>query len=180
MSIKLLAMAASYRSDSLNRSLLEHAVAHATTHAANVTVLDYETCEAPLYRGEHTELPAGAKRFADALLTHDGLLLASPEYNWSVPGSLKNLIDWISVDERAPMKQRTALLMCATPSARSGMSGLQHLRVPLEGMGMWVYPLMVGIGGVRNDVLVREKDAQRLTSCVADFIRATEALCHAR
>lgn len=177
--MKLLALAASYRDDSLNRKLLTHAVAMAEAEGASVTALDYESCESPLYRGAHDALPAGAQRLADALLAHDGWLLASPEYNWSIPGSLKNLIDWLSVDPRAPLAGRTALLMCASPSVRGGVSGLQHLRVPLEGLGMWVNPLMVGIGSVRGEVLAREKDAARLQQCIGAFVRATKGLRHA-
>lgn len=180
MTIKLLAIAASYRSDSINRALLNLAVADAEAAGARITVLEYEACEAPLYRGEHTELPPGATMLADALLAHDGLLLASPEYNWSMPGSLKNLIDWLSVDDRAPLKGRTALIMCASPSARGGISGLQHLRVPLELLGMFVYPQMVGIGSAKSTPMLREKDKKHLDTCVRDFVRVTGALIHAR
>src|SRR5262245_8119107 len=124
---KLLALAASYRNDSLNRQLLDLAIPQAEAAGAKITRIDYEACDAPLYRDDDAPLPPGAQYFADQLLQHDGLLLASPEYNWSVPGSLKNLIDWVSRDRRAPFTGRTGLVMSATPSKRSGISGLQHL-----------------------------------------------------
>jgi NAD(P)H-dependent FMN reductase len=183
MSIKLLALAASYRNDSLNRKLLAHAVKLAHGDGAKVTIIDYEECESIVYRGDDAPLPPGANKLAEALLAHQGLLLASPEYNWSVPGSLKNLIDWLSVDRRAPLAGKTALLMCASPSTRGGISGLQHLRVPLELLGTWVYPQMVGIGSAagkfEGDELIRDKDQQHLADCVRGFIRATGALTHA-
>lgn len=177
---KLLALAASYRADSLNRKLLAHAVDIATEAGAKVTVLDYAACDAPLYRGEHRSIPEGALHLADALLAHDGLLLASPEYNWSVPGALKNLIDWLSIDKRQPLNGKTGLIMCASPSTRGGISGLQHLRVPLEVLGMWVYPQMIGIGATKGGVPTTEKDQRHLESCLQDFVRATGALAHAR
>lgn len=180
MSVKLLALAASYRADSLNRDLLTLALPIVKAAGAKVTTLEYEACDAPLYRGEHTDMPAGAKHFADALLAHDGLLLASPEYNWSVPGSLKNLIDWLSIDKRQPFNGKTGLIMCASPSTRGGISGLQHLRVPLEMLGMWVYPQMIGIGSARGGLLKSEKDKKHFDSCLSDFTRATGALAHAR
>lgn len=180
MSTKLLALAASYRSDSLNRALLELATPIAEKAGARITFLDYEACDAPLYRGEHSHIPEGAKLLADQLLAHDGLLLASPEYNWSVPGSLKNLIDWLSIDKRQPLNGKTGLIMCASPSTRGGISGLQHLRVPLEVLGMWVYPQMIGIGSARGGLLTKEKDKLHLESCVRDFVRATGALSHVR
>ena len=177
---KLLALAASYRPDSLNRLLLERAVALAEAAGARVTTLDYQQLDAPLYRDDGTALPPGAALFADQLLAHDGLLLASPEYNWSMPGSLKNLIDWISTDPRKPFAGRTALIMCASPSTRGGISGLQHLRVPLETLGTWIYPHMVGIGSATQKLepgaAWTPQEQAHLERCVADFVRASGVL----
>lgn len=184
MTVTLLALAASTRAGSFNKQLLDLAVAHATVAGAEVTVLDYTACEAPIYHGAHAgPLPAGAAMLRDALKGHDGLLLASPEYNWSVPGGLKNLIDWLSVDSTTILKGKTGLLMSATPSIRGGISGLQHLQVPLEVLGMWVYPQLIGIGDAANQLrstgLTREKDQQHLVACVQEFVRVTKALKHA-
>ena len=181
MTVKLLALAASTRPESLNKRLLAVAVAQAQAAGANVTVLDYAACEAPFYTGHgDTRLPHGVEVLSHALRAHDGLLLASPEYNWSIPGGLKNLIDWLSLDHTTPLRGRTALLMCASPSARGGISGLQHLRVPLEVLGMWVYPQLIGIGDAANQLnptaLAREKDHLHLATSMQDFIRATSAL----
>lgn len=184
MSVKLLALAASTRTHSFNRRLVELAAAEARALGATVTVLDYAACDAPIYHGEHTgPLPSAAASLSAAIAAHDGWLLASPEYNWSIPGGLKNLIDWLSVDASAPLKGRTGLLMCASPSTRGGISGLQHLQVPLEVLGMWVYPQLIGIGDAANQIgtdrLVRDKDQHYLVECVTDFVRATKALRHA-
>ena len=183
MSVKLLALAASTRTASHNRRLLTLAADEATRAGAHVTMLDYAACEAPIYHCDHTgPLPMGAARLADAIRECDGWLLASPEYNWSIPGGLKNLIDWLSVDPTAPLKSRTALLMCASPSTRGGISGLQHLQVPLEVLGMWVYPQLIGIGDAVQQIeetgLRRDKDQRHLVACVHDFVRATKALRH--
>jgi chromate reductase len=178
----ILALSASYRADSLNRQLLALAITLAKNDGAQVTVLDYEKLEAPIYRGEQAvdALPPSIDALSDALRLHDGILLAVPEYNWSIPGGLKNIIDWLSVDSRAPLNGKTALLMCASPSVRGGISGLQHLRVPLELLGMWVYPQMIGIGRAEEQLqgerLAREADQVHLSYCVTDFLRATKAL----
>lgn len=181
---KLLALAASYRPDSLNRKLLTLASNAAQEIGASVTWIEFADCEAPLYRGEPVveTLPPGIELFSHALREHDGLLLATPEYNWSIPAALKNLIDWLSIDPRAPLNGKTALAMCASPSARGGISGLQQLRTPLEVLGMWVYPQLIGIGKAQEQLLdghlARESDQQHLTLCVTDFVRATNALVH--
>lgn len=179
---KLLALAASYRDDSLNRQLLELAVEQAKAAGAEVTLLDYATLDAPIYKGETNidKLPAGAELLSEALRAHDGIILAAPEYNWSIPGGLKNLIDWLSVDPRAPLTDRTGLLLCATPSTRGGVTGLQHLRTCLEVLRLWVYPQLIAVGRataqLRHGHFANEADQQHLVNCVADFVRATAAL----
>lgn len=179
---KLLAFSASYREHSLNRALLDLAVGIAKGAGANVTVLDYAALEAPIYRGDSVidHLPEPVETFSAALRTHDGIIIATPEYNWSIPGGLKNIIDWLSVDRRAPLNGRTALLMCASPSLRGGFSGLQHLRTPLESLGCHLYPQMVGISRAQDQLqsgkLARESDQQHLNFCVTGFVRMTKAL----
>lgn len=178
---KLLALAASTRPNSFNRRLLAMAVHEAEQAGASVTLLEYADLDVPLFRDEEERsLPPGAVKLADALLEHAGLLLASPEYNWSMPGSLKNLIDWISVDPRAPLTGRTALLMSASPSTRGGIMGLSQLRVPLENLHMWVYPQLVGVGkcteAIQESHFAREKDTAFLRTHVAEFVATTRKL----
>jgi chromate reductase, NAD(P)H dehydrogenase (quinone) len=155
---RLLAFAASYRSSSVNLMLLKLAITHEGTPA----------------------LPAGATMLADALLSHDGLLLASPEYNWSIPASLKNLIDWISTDTRLPFYGKPALLLSATPSSRGGVTGLKQLRTPLMNLNMWVYPQLIGIGSSTGALteagLTSAKDREYLQTHVNAFVSATRKL----
>jgi len=182
MTVRLLALAASYRADSLNRKLLALAVTVAKQRGAEVTLLDYAALEAPIYRGETLvdALPQPISDLSAALRTHHGIMIASPEYNWSMPGSLKNIIDWLSIDPQAPLNRKSALLMSATPSMRSGISGLLHLRTTLDVLGMWTYPQLVGIGKAEEQLqpgrLARESDQNHLDYCVTDFIRTTKAI----
>ena len=178
MTIKLLALAASTRADSVNKKLLAIAVALAQKAGADVTVMDYADCDAPLYRNADGDVfPEGAKRLSAVLKEHDGLLLASPEYNWSMPGALKNLIDWLSVDKTVPLKGRSALLMCASPSIRGGILGLNQLSLPLSHLGMYVYPHLIAIGDAKNQLgaaeIANAKDQKFLSECVTDFVRVT-------
>ena len=182
MSVRLLALAASYRPDSLNKRLLALAVALAEAAGAHVTVRDYTTYDAPLYRGEtgNVQLPSGAEALSTDLQTHDGILLAVPEYNWSIPGGLKNLIDWLSVDPRQPLDGKTALLLCASPSSRGGITGLQHLRTSLEVLRLWTYPQLIAIGRAHEQLqdthLTNPADQKHLAACVGDFVCSTTAL----
>lgn len=183
MSVRLAAFAASYREGSFNQQLLQAAIREAQAAGAEVTLLDYAALDAPLFRDtdeDATELPAGVARLAEALLHHDGMLIASPEYNWSMPASLKNLIDWLSVDARAPLAGKTALLMTATPSTRGGITGLTQLRTPLMNLHVWVYPQLIGIGqcgeAIADGTLIYPKDSAYLSAHVAQFVAITQKL----
>lgn len=175
MTIKLLALAASTRTDSLNKKLLAIAVAQAQAAGAEVTMMDYAQCDAPLYRDDDSTMPTGAKQLADALHAHDGIILASPEYNWSMPGHLKNLIDWLSTDKSAPLKGKGALLLCASPSVRGGILGLNQLSLPLNHLGVYVYPHLIAIGEATTQLATADalnnKDKKFLIECVNDFVR---------
>lgn len=178
---KLLALAASTRPDSMNKKLLALAVADAEAAGAQVTVLDYAECQAPVYLDNPAEpYPQGAKRLSAAIAAHDGILIASPEYNWSIPGSLKNLIDWVSTSQPMPLTGKTALLMCASPSIRGGILGLSQLRVPLDHLGVYVYPHMIAIGEAHDQLtptgITNAKDAKFLLECVTDFVRVTNQI----
>lgn len=180
MTKKLLALAASMRPDSVNKRLLKIAMAQATDAGAQVTEIDYADCEAPLYHGQDKPAqPANVARLSEALRAHDGLLLASPEYNWSIPGALKNLIDWLSIDPSAPLKGRSALLLCASPSVRGGILGLNQLSLPLAHLGMYVYPHLIAIGEAETALgdghITNAKDQKFLTQCVTDFVRVTNS-----
>jgi chromate reductase, NAD(P)H dehydrogenase (quinone) len=176
MTVKLLALAASTRAGSVNKKLLALATARAREAGAEVTVMDYAQCDAPLYRNEDGQpFPEGAKRLSDALHAHDGIILASPEYNWSMPGALKNLIDWLSVDKSAPLKGKSALLLCASPSVRGGILGLNQLSLPLAHLGVYVYPHLIAIGNAETELtadgITSAKDKKFLATCVTDFVR---------
>jgi len=72
----------------------------------------------PLYNADldatAQERPAAVRRFRDALARADALVIASPEYNYSIPGGLKNAIDWASRGEDSPLVNKPVALMGAT------------------------------------------------------------------
>lgn len=141
--MKLLAFAASHRRESINRKLLNVACQAAQQTGASVDVADYGEFDSPIYDDETFtagEFPPAVLGFIRRLESAHGVLLASPEYNWSFPGSLKNLIDWASVHKPSPFARKPVLLMSATPSLRGGAQGLVQLRTPLSALGAFVFP----------------------------------------
>jgi len=148
MAPRILAFAGSTRTDSWNKKLIRIAAA-----AAGATLIDLRDFPLPLFDGDleaKEGLPPHAKRFKTLLLEHDGLLIASPEYNSSVSGVLKNAIDWASRSEPgeaplAPFAGKVAALMSASPGALGGLRGLVHLRSILGNIKVLVLPDQVAV-----------------------------------
>lgn len=182
MRVKLLSLAASFRTDSLNKLLLQHASKEAELLGATVETIDYAACDAPSYREDSAvTLPPGVEYLRAAITRNHGILLAAPEYNWSMPGSLKNLIDWLSVAPTPVFKGKSILLFSASPSARGGVVGLTQLRVPLEVLGAFVYPQLIAIGKANQYLtesgIAANKEATFMAECLSDFITRTGQLC---
>ena len=92
----ILGLSGSLRRDSYNSALLRAA---ATSMPAGATLAIGSIREIPLYDGDveaASGVPASVTRLKDAIAAADGLLLATPEYNNSMPGVFKNAIDWTS------------------------------------------------------------------------------------
>ena len=86
-----------------------------------------------------------AQQLRRRLLANDALVVSSPEYNASMPGTIKNLIDWTSRYRPQPFDTRQALLLSASPSMAGGNRGLWALRIPLEHLGVRVFPDMFSL-----------------------------------
>ena len=89
--------------------------------------------------------PPGAEELRKRILANDSFIIASPEYNGSMPGMLKNSIDWVSRFRPQPFNERHALLMSASPSMGGGNKALWSLRMPLEHLGSNVFPNMFSL-----------------------------------
>jgi NAD(P)H-dependent FMN reductase len=110
-----------------------------SSDAEGMETLDYTG------RRELDEIPAGAHTLRDKLLASDAFILASPEYNASMPGTIKNLIDWVSRFSPQPFDGKHGLLLSASPSLGGGNRGLWSLRVPLEHLGARIFPDMFSL-----------------------------------
>lgn len=137
---KILAFAGSLRKDSLNKKVVRVAAEGARKAGAEVTLIDLKDFPMPIYDAD-LQAAEGfsehANRFQQILLAHDGLLISSPEYNSSLPGGLKNAIDWASrangdVKLGAAFKGKVAGIMSASPGSFGGLRCLNHLRSVLS------------------------------------------------
>ncbi len=150
---KILAFAGSLRTGSFNKKLVKIAVAGARAAGAEVTEIDLRDFPMPIFDQDIETaggLPEPAKRFKQLMLTHHGLLISSPEYNSSIPGGLKNVIDWASRPEagEAPLAcfvDKVAALMSASLGALGGLRGLVHVRAMLGNIKVLVLPDQVSV-----------------------------------
>lgn len=184
MTVSLLAFAASLRASSLNRRLLHAAVGIARGKGAVIDLADFHEFDMPLYDGDlqaREGIPAGAQELGRRLLATDGLLLASPEYNYSIPGTLKNAIDWMSRIKPLPTKGKSALLLSASTGLVGGNRGLWAVRVPLEMLGMHVYPEMFSLATADkamdpDGAPIDPAAKQRLENLVAAYLETASRL----
>jgi len=184
--LRILVFSASLRADSLNTRL---AALAATTIEAEGHTTDLATMaefDAPSYNGDVEAaggLPPGAENLRRRLEAAHGFVIASPEYNASLPGVLKNSIDWVSRHRPQPFNERHGLLLSASPSMAGGNRGLWALRIPFEHLGARMYPDMFSLAQAHRafDELGRIGDAelqQRFDTTVANFLSLVEAATH--
>ena len=152
---KILAFSGSSRIGSSNQKMLEIAVQGARSTGADVTVVNLADFNLPLFNQdlEKESFPEGALAFKKLLLEHDGLLIASPEYNSAYSPLLKNALDWASRPTRANEASlsayagKFAMIMAASPGALGGMRGLVVLRMLLSNIKVNVLASQVTLGG---------------------------------
>lgn len=129
MSFKIVTLCGSLRQSSFNQSLLGAlpALAPADWTFQSLAGLG----DMPLYNQdieEHDGFPGPVQRMAEAIRSADGLVIATPEYNYGPPGVLKNAIDWLSRVEDQPFEGKPVSLMSASPSPMGGIRGQMGLR----------------------------------------------------
>jgi chromate reductase, NAD(P)H dehydrogenase (quinone) len=150
---KILALAGSTREASFNKKLVRIAATGARAAGASVTTIDLRDLQLPLYDEDFETkdgLPGNARKLKDLMLSHQGFLISSPEYNSSISAVLKNAIDWASrpVPGEAPLAcftGKTAAIMSASPGALGGLRGLVHVRSILGNINVLVMPDQVAV-----------------------------------
>lgn len=151
---KILAIAGSLREHSLNKKLAKIAAAGARKAGAEVTIVNLSDYRLPLYDGDleaNEGLPDKVKELRQLFIEHDGFIFSSPEYNSSVSGVFKNVIDWVSRPDVKPVFfGKTAVIMSASPGDLGGLRGLVHLRAILGNLNVLVLPDQISISAAHQ------------------------------
>ena len=183
--VKFLVFGASLRRESLNDRLASLAASVVNDKGGTVDRAHMTDFDGPSYDQDleaQDGVPTGARELCERLQSADAFIVAAPEYNASMPGALKNAIDWVSRMRPQPFNGRQGLLLSASPSMVGGNRGLWALRVPFEHLGARIYPDMFslaqaheafdGRGRLINQTLQARFD--RTIECFMDFVEAAK------
>ena len=184
--VSFLVFSAALRAESLNSGLARLAVEAIEAQGGSVDHATMRDFDVPSYDSDRERsqgLPPGAEELRRRLEATDGFVIASPEYNASMPGLLKNAVDWVSRSRPQPFHERHGLLLSASPSMAGGNRGLWALRVPFEHLGARIYPEMFSLARAHQafDDNGRIADAElqnRFDAAVAGFMDLVEAAKH--
>ena len=175
-------IAGSLRRGSFNRGLLRAAVESAP---GGMTIETLEIRDLPLYDAD-LDVDGGpevVRVFKAGILKADGLLISTPEYNYSMPGVLKNALDWASRAPERAMQNKPVAIMGATPGRWGTVRSQMALRQMLVFPGCRVLPTpLLQIAGAREhfdadgnltDAAAREQVVS-LLEAFATWIRQVE------
>jgi len=180
--INALGFSGSLRSGSYNTALLRFA-REAAPAGMNIDIFDISAI--PLYNADvdAAGAPEPVARFKDAIAAHDALLIVTPEYNYSIPGVLKNAIDWASRPAgRTPLDGKPAAIMGASTGPVGTARAQAHLRLVLASNNVAVLPapaVLVARAAEKFDrdgKLVDDATAAHVSKALAAFLDWTRRL----
>lgn len=178
--MKILCFAGSLRSGSYNKKFVRAAMAMLESYPqVTAEYVDLKDYVMPPYDGDiesSSGLPSGALSLGGKIREADALVISTPEYNGSIPGVLKNVVDWLSREKPVSLENKSLLLLAASPGALGGVRSLWHTRVPFEVLGVHVYPTMMGLPGANeafaeDGSLKDEKRRQQLAKLIEQYIK---------
>lgn len=125
--LRVLAIAGSLRKQSFNRALVRAAIELAP---AGMTIEEADISTIPPYDEDVRAkgLPPAVEALREKVRAADAILIATPEYNFSVPGVLKNAIDWVSRPPSQPFADKPLAIMGASGGLSGTMRAQYHLR----------------------------------------------------
>jgi chromate reductase len=130
--LEILVICGSLRKGSYNAALARALPELAPPGMTFVAAPPYETM--PMYNHDMQEasgFPPAAEALAAAIRAADGVIIVSPEYNWTIPGALKNAIDWVSRMKDQPFVEKPVALQSCSQGPLGGSRMQYHMRMSL-------------------------------------------------
>jgi len=126
--LNILAVCGSLRKGSFNRMLMSASMGLAPEGMAIKEAPPFDKMPIYNFDDQQAGFPAPVNAWADAIRAADAVLFVIPEYNWSIPGGLKNAIDWVSRLKEQPLKDKVV----AVQSAAGGLLGGARAQLALR------------------------------------------------
>lgn len=182
--MRIAAIAGSLRAASYNRKLLSLAVSYLEKEGVDIDLIDLHDFPLPLYDGDlenERGLPETVWKLKARLAACQGVLIACPEYNASIPGTFKNMLDWTSRGEGQPWLGKVVGLMGATVGLWGTQRMMPHLRQSLIVLGVHVIPQQINVREARTvwddgGKLLDDRLPGRVHKFVREFVRTVEKL----
>src|SRR5579863_2100905 len=114
--------------------------------------------------------PAPVKALADAIRAADGIIITSPEYNWTIPGALKNAIDWVSRMPDQPFLGKPVAIQSCSKGPLGGSRMQYHMRMALTSLNAFLFgapEIFIGFAQTRFDQKTLELTDEATRSLVA-------------
>ena len=185
---RILAFSGSARRESLNKKLLAVAIAAVRGLGAEVTVIDFKEMPLPIYDGDLEDasgMPPNAQKLVELITQHEGLLIASPEYNSQMTPLLKNAIDWCTRADDNPFVGKPVAFVSASPAMFGGIRSQTLERQLLIHLGAHVVPVTCVLphadkafdeqGGLKE-----ERSRKSVQTVATQLMRLTGALAAAK
>lgn len=173
-SLTIVGISGSLRAGSYNTALLHYVQ---SIMPPDIEFKELLLNDLPLYNAdmEAEGFPESVKAFREGVAAADGVLIASPEYNYSIPGVLKNAIDWASRAPSAPFSGKPVGVLSASNGIFGGVRGQAHLRYVLFAVNAYVMNrpevyVMSAAQKFENNILIDEKTKEFLAKYVAALI----------
>jgi chromate reductase len=175
MVLKVLTISGSLRKGSYNTALMRALpkLAPSNLHLSEAPPYD----GMPLYNADvqAAGFPGEVTTFAEAIRKADGIIIVSPEYNWTIPGGLKNALDWVSRLENQPFREKPVAIQSATGGPLGGARMQYHLRMALTYLNAFVFgtpEVFVGLAQTKFDPHTLELKDDPTRKVVADQLAA--------
>lgn len=138
--LRVLTICGSLRKNSYNHALVRALPSLAPAGMSLTDAPPYDTI--PFYNQDLQDaegFPAPVQALADAVRAADGVIIVTPEYNWTIPGALKNALDWVSRMKDQPFKEKPVAIQSASQGPLGGARMQYHMRMALTYMNAFVF-----------------------------------------
>jgi chromate reductase, NAD(P)H dehydrogenase (quinone) len=168
--VTVLTICGSLRKGSYNAAMVRALPELAPPDMKLVAAPPFETF--PLYNADiqnTSGFPGDVTDLAEAIKNADGVLFVTPEYNWSMPGPLKNAIDWVSRLKDQPFKDKPVAIQSCSQGPLGGARMQYHWRMSMTFLSAYIFGTPeIFVGSAQNKF---DKDLKLTDQPTRDIVK---------